>query len=477
MAGKMNMVTISTLDINGELNEFNKKECIKYLNNYYHINNPNVYFNKITNKYSHKNSKSVRNLILTIDDFKDNKYILVFDEKNKYKHVLFYIRRNDTNKSNENLTNNLIECYIDYKKAIMDENLIFNSEHRCFHHISLLDLPLFSKSERQQVDVSRGYNIEDCDDYQECKINYESFKIKFTENILKFKPYLYNKTFGIELETCKGDVIPVTKSRYGFTTCRDGSIDNLEFVSIPMKGLKGLQSVHEFCKQNKFFVKTDYKCSLHVHVGNVRTDKLFLNAFYNFLLVIQKDYFEYFPYYKKENILNKSKHYTKPMYDITIPHKSENLLTKQKLNDLVNRNVNEIYRFLTDGHLPNKFFNRKNRLNPIKGPKWNLKNRYHVVNLMNLLFSERKTIEFRIHENTFNEEKVINQILLSIAMVRYVEQNIKKCLTMKCVNSIEKLINEMFSNNEKEDLIKYYSERKKLFKSDKNEVFKEYTNY
>jgi hypothetical protein len=93
---------------------------------------------------------------------------------------------------------------------------------------------------------------------------------------------------------------------------------------------------------------------------------------------------------------------------------------------------------------------------------------------MNLLFSNRGTIEFRIHENTWNSYRVINQILISIAIFEFVNNHISECLSGKTF-TLNNVINYYFKGETKTNLLEYYKERKRLFSSYKTSSFKNYT--
>jgi hypothetical protein len=141
----------------------------------------------------------------------------------------------------------------------------------------------------------------------------------------------------------------------------------------------------------------------------------------------------------------------------------------------LNKNCDAIFSFLTDGIGSSKTYNRGNRRHP-RARKWEIVNRYFNFNLINLVFGNRKTLEFRIHENTFNSSKVINQLLISIAIVNYVEKNIEACLKGTCITKLNELINISFDESDKTNLLKYYNERALLFSKDKFSTFKSYTN-
>jgi hypothetical protein len=93
---------------------------------------------------------------------------------------------------------------------------------------------------------------------------------------------------------------------------------------------------------------------------------------------------------------------------------------------------------------------------------------------MNLIFSERGTIEFRIHENTWNYERVKNNILLSIAIIEFVDKHIKECLEGNFF-TLNEVINFYFKNEVKINLLSYYENRKNIFRKNKLSTFDNYT--
>jgi hypothetical protein len=471
------------IDILG--NEVPRKECIIYRKNYYHINHPDVYFIEDLNKHYHF-SKLIR----------DNSFdfgVISYDKNNKTFTLGFFLK--DPTKMEQiyfKCTKDLVFInkgkifqydtaivYIkDVKEILYDSDFIFNKANSKFYYIgNITDQESFIEQIKEETSSSiathRAYNIEDNSDYQESVLLYNKSNIEIEKTTYKYKKYLKNYTFGIELETSEGSVYRHSLKKYGFSICRDGSIDNAEYVSVPMSGLKGIESIKKFMNLNANNVNTDINCSLHVHIGNIRNDKVFINALYNFLYYFQHDYFSYFPYYKKENVLNKRKHYTKPLPPLC-KNISFNKIDKKEFEYLVNYNNKNIFLFLTDGIASCKNFNKKNKKHPLKN-KWDRVNRYYVFNFMNLLFSSRNTIEFRIHENTFNSNRVINQILLSIAIFEFVQDHIKECLEGH-VFTVMDVINYYFKDEVKKELIYYYNNRKNLFFTDKLSTFASYTN-
>lgn len=478
-----NLKTI--IDIDGK--EQLKKDCILYKSNYYHINHPNVYFIKDLNKYFHIASINKNNsikLMMTDYDKVNKKFTFVYNKIDKTKNEKFYFLSLDNIKAyikgiNMELYSNYHYVVEDINKILYDSDFIFNKEIGSFVFIGNLEesnnkdlLEHIKNSFKNSTAVDRAYNIEDNSDYLESIALYNQSNIEIEKDIKVLRPYLKNYTFGIELESSEGSVYPSTLKKYGFSICRDGSISNDEYVSVPMSSLKGLQSIKKFMNINAANVKTDHNCSLHVHIGNIRTDKVFINALYNFLYYFQNDYFNYFPYYKKENVLNKRKHYTKSLPDLC-----QNIIidnNKEQFSSLINYNNKNIFLFLTDGFPPCNEFNKKNKRHPFKN-KWDRLNRYYVFNFMNLLFSNRGTIEFRIHENTWNSNRVINQILISIAILEFVNNHISECLSGKSF-TLNNVINYYFKGETRLNLLEYYKKRKILFESSKGSSFSQYTS-
>jgi len=472
------------IDINGD--EQLKKDCILYKSNYYHINHPSVFFVKDLNKYLHISSINRNNnikLMMTDYDKINKKFTFIYNLVDKTKNEKFYCLNIENIKAylkdaDFQLYSNYHFVIEDITKVLYDSDFIFNKSSGSFVFIGNLTQPEhkdfienIKNSFKSETAVNRAYNIEDNFDYLESILLYNNSNIEIEKDIKVLRPYLKDYTFGIELESSEGSVFSSTLKKYGFSICRDGSISNDEYVSIPMSGIKGLQAIKKFINVNANNVKTDHHCSLHVHIGNIRTDKVFINAMYNFLYYFQNDYFNYFPHYKKENVLNKRKHYTKSLPDLC-----QNILTdnnKDNFSSLINYNNKNIFLFLTDGFPPCSDFNKKNKRHPFKN-KWDRLNRYYVFNFMNLLFSNRGTIEFRIHENTWNSYRVINQILISIAIFEFVNNHISECLSGKTF-TLNNVINYYFKGETKTNLLEYYKERKRLFSSYKTSSFKNYT--
>lgn len=141
------------------------------------------------------------------------------------------------------------------------------------------------------------------------KKNYNPIISSFVESYAKS---IGNLTFGLEFETVKG-VIPENKLRsLPLIPLRDGSIQGLEYVTIPLQGKIGVQAVIDSVKELNKRTEYDDSCALHLHIGNVPRTPEFITAFYKLIAYYQDDMFAMFPLYKKYNFGVKRKNYSKP---------------------------------------------------------------------------------------------------------------------------------------------------------------------
>ena len=93
---------------------------------------------------------------------------------------------------------------------------------------------------------------------------------------------------------------------------------------------------------------------------------------------------------------------------------------------------------------------------------------------MNMIFSERNTVEFRLHTPTTNPQKMINWLFICNAIVKYAETNSKEILTTKRQITLKDVLSyytTAFKNDKNaeflvEYLMAYISERQKRFQKD-----------
>lgn len=102
------------------------------------------------------------------------------------------------------------------------------------------------------------------------------------------------------------------------------------------------------------------------------------------------------------------------------------------------------------------------------------------MNLVSLIFSENRTVEFRLHTPTFNSEKIINWTYICSALLYYAENESYNILSdLKKSYSFNEIISEVYKNNEelRDNLINYMYSRKSFYKNDRGDLYlKEFQN-
>ena len=325
---------------------------------------------------------------------------------------------------------------------------------------------------------NKGYNIEDNDvEFQNKKDSYLNYPTPLSKDVRVYARMLSGLTYGLEIETIRGYLPDNLQNRHGVVICRDGSLKDengglgAEYVTVPYSGAKGLQTIVSLCDDLKNRNDIDIHCSLHIHAGNIQTDRLYLISLYKLCLNIQDEVFEMFPYYKTDPSGYKQKNYNQKLKSL---FKTFNLcsLCKEDYNYFVNNSYERLFRFLSQGYDPCKQFNRENKKHP-STHKWNRDSRYFWVNFMNAIFSNRNTIEFRLHTPTQNAQKIINWLFIINAICRYASFHSKEILTSDKIITFKQVLDyykNTFSNEKatflSDYLYAYFEERKELFRKD-----------
>jgi hypothetical protein len=314
------------------------------------------------------------------------------------------------------------------------------------------------------------YNIEDNQEqFERSKKLYADYKLPIEKSILKFSKYLGDTTFGAELECIKGYASRNTLNKHGVVVCRDGSLQaddgsqGPEYVTVPLQGAKGIQNLKTLSETLTKTNIINYKCALHFHLGNIRTDRTFMVALYKLGCFIQNDLFKMFPYYKNDEIkyAGKQKNYCKKLKSF-IPNYSG--AGKEDFTKYINNYYGAIFSWLVDGRaIPTINLNRGMR-HP-QNQKWERQARYHWINFMNLFFDNRNTIEFRLHTPTTNPHKIINWLYIIRAIILYADKHTEEIIkgvkpTMKKVlNVYGEVYNDNASKELSEILFGYYKSR------------------
>lgn len=271
-------------------------------------------------------------------------------------------------------------------------------------------------------------------------------------------------TFGIEFETSLGRIREPDLYKHGVIPLRDGSVSGFEYTTIPygysnvnlnetsnQALAKDLTNLKELCSELTKRCEINSNCSMHIHIGGLRKDKLYLLAVYMLCYMIQNEIFEMFPKFKEDsprylgtqkNYCNKLHHLD--LFDNCIFDKSSVL--KENYCNNINEYFNKVFKFLSDGEDIGSKFNRKSLIHPID-QKWNRHSRYYWVNLLNSVFSNSRTIEFRLHTATLNFTKTLNWILICSAIVKFANSHTKEIISGQISKISLNEIIEGYSNN------------------------------
>lgn len=195
---------------------------------------------------------------------------------------------------------------------------------------------------------------------------------KYTSEVAK---HLDGLSFGVEFETVKGVVPDRYSNKLGLMGLRDGSVEGLEYVTIPLVGDKGVNTLINSCKVLNKYTEYDKTCALHIHIGNIPRTQEFLLAFFKMTHYLQNDMFKLFPLYKKYNLGVKRKHYTKPLPDYVAAS-----LDRTINADNIDDNFNELYKWLSGGQ---SYVGNFDSIDDVKyhpsdrnaNRKWNIKSR------------------------------------------------------------------------------------------------------
>lgn len=315
--------------------------------------------------------------------------------------------------------------YLAISEKILNDNLNYreNISDGIFLNINSQPASMFNikKNIDRQIKEGLAYSL-DLEKTERVKNLHENFyqPSKYTESVINnlFKGY----SFGFEFETTKG-VIPWIKSDIaGLVPLRDGSIAGLEYVSLPIHESKALPYLYDTLSLLKKYTEFNQTCSTHVHIGGVPRTKEFILAYFRMLSFVQDEMFNLFPLYKKNSFGYKQKEYTKPYELITFNMQMDEVIDSSNID----KNFNVIFKYLSEG---SSFKNYGNSLDNVKvhprdpenRAKWHIHTRYHLINFIPLIFGNKKTIEFRLHNPTFNREKLMCFVTLNTVLLRFVE--------------------------------------------------------
>lgn len=248
--------------------------------------------------------------------------------------------------------------------------------------------------------------------FTEKRYNAFNFLEKFQQHIkarsvTKTKQANLFYTFGVEYETSAGVIPEHLCFQNGLIPVYDGSITGIEYASVVLKGVLGLQTVRNQFKLYEQYSKINADCSIHVHLGGLPQSFLFAYFLHNVCFNLQK----VLPQYLHPWIFNSSaykhseKNYSKDLPDNIAFDRYYRYISGRDLSSLESWNPTDPHASDRDG-----------------GHKWNIAQRYYWLNVINLLYyNKNKTIEFRCLPATMSPEKLIGWIYIFNAIAKYAE--------------------------------------------------------
>jgi hypothetical protein len=257
------------------------------------------------------------------------------------------------------------------------------------------------------------------------------------------------KSFGLEYEAVNGSIQTCDLGPLGLVPLTDGSIghENYEFTSVPMEGTYGLETIKAQCQRLTKHCSLNTNCAFHIHIGNVRNDKLTFLSLYTLLYRLQDEVYSMFPFYKQHEIavLGKSKEYSRRLPDLGLNmNEIYKASSKEEFDHRVDQWHKEVFEYFACESTEKAYHQGKE--NVPWSRKWHCPTRYFWCNFINYLFSPTGTVEFRIHEPTLNFTKVSSFLLLIVAIIRYAENYPEKILLHEEKIQLSDIINEIKTN-------------------------------
>jgi len=416
----------------GDMSVENSGDCYFINGRYYKNNTGYIIYDHFIRSYAIKNKNFIYGIIKIIDKITPIFGYFSTDEKNNM-NITVIINEQSYTCLNEDILKNTY--YLEnLQDGIFYERTSINSTYflrkKCIN--SSLKYNLSYDSFGLMKDLIKNYNKLYSPIYNRI--------VKNNENITK------DLSFGLEFETTDGFIPERICKKLGLMPLRDGSIKGLEYVTIPLSGKKGIQTIIDSLKELNRRTTYDKSCSIHLHIGNVPRTEEFIIALFKVLMLSQDEMFSMFPIYKKYNYGVKRKHYTKPF-----PLNETILLMDNVIDEKnIKKNFNILFRYLSMGYNYENYDNNLSNVeyhpsDPKGRSKWNIRTRYHAVNLIPLLFGNKQTIEFRLHTPTYDIDKIINFLCICSSLINYVKENTTKILTNFSSIKNMKLIDFVFN--------------------------------
>lgn len=323
-------------------------------------------------------------------------------------------------------------CFVFNEKIFQNSNAYREKlSDGIYYHISDLKAHRFSKIVKPDSDYKRSLPYDSKRVMKEYLEQYNKLDVNISKKVKNYARILEDLTFGLEFETVAGLVPDRLLNQTGLIPLRDGSIQGIEYVTVPMQGSKGVQTLLNATKElNKRTLFND-SCALHLHLGNIPRTKEFILSFFKLTCHLQEEIFQMFPLVKKYNFGIKNKNYSSPYPIFEFFNKMDPVITSENLD----RNFDILFTRLSMGTSLREFsqtYDLNDVQNHPRDPrgeqKWYINTRYYFHNLIPLIFGNKTTIEFRIHTPTYDENKILFFMFLNALIVKFVKTNSKQIL-------------------------------------------------
>lgn len=353
----------------GDINKEDSGDCYSIEGRYYRFETGTIVFDHEIKQYSLKKDNMVQGVIGVREEELIYGYFTVI-----------------ANKNIEIVNTKSLGTVYGLNDQIFKDNRYYRERLSTgkFYHIAKLQAAEFNKilKPTNEYKHSLPYDSKDC--LHKFIDNYDKLEVPITNTYIdKYAKELKDYTFGLEFETTAGLITSRLLNNSGLIPLRDGSISGIEYVTVPISGAKGLQTVINDCKMLSERTKYDNSCSLHLHIGNIPRTKEFVLAFFKTVCFIQDEIFTMFPLYKKYNFGLKNKNYCAPFPAIKLLSEMDNIITDKNID----ANYNILHKYLVNN--ANSFKEYNCDLNNIEhhpadqagNQKWNIHSRKVLAQL------------------------------------------------------------------------------------------------
>lgn len=266
---------------------------------------------------------------------------------------------------------------------------------------------------RCQCGYERCDNCETCccgDDCTDATSDYYFHSaLRFLDPLSKERHTLPRRYVGVEIETSEGDFAEIAGRMCrikGVNAVEDGSIDGVEYVTAPAKGMAFTRHISEVVGiLNANDAKVDSACGLHVHVDARDFGWADIQRFMAVWMKVEPAMFSLVAAPRSNN------HFCESRADTF----SGIVRGGKRIREIKEAAVRDLYKL---GEFPP--FDKKAPKTPVlakvKGNKYH-PSRYGAVNVHSWLY--RGTLEFRLHHGTLRERNIINWGRVCAALVEY----------------------------------------------------------